>query len=162
MKTKKLMSILVLVVIIAFAYGTYNIALKNFRLTDTNYTYLGGLTWYHSSSGLEKGLQDAQKENKPILMYFWAVWCQYCAGFQTNTLGNPQVKNVLQNDYVLVAQDLDADRDVSNTYGVTAPPYLIFMDPKGNVLQRIPGAVGPDYLMPIATQVRDKVRSNTS
>jgi thioredoxin-related protein len=93
------------------------------------------------------------------MMYFWAVWCQYCAKFQTDTLGNPQVKQILENDYVLVAMDLDVDRDVSNTYGVSYPPYLIFMDPKGNVLERVPGAVGPDYLLPIVTQIRDKVRS---
>ncbi len=159
MKTKKLMSILVLIVIIAFAWGTYNIALKDFRLTDTNYTYLGGLTWYHSASGLNKGLQDAQKENKPVLMYFWAVWCQYCAEFDANTLGNPQVKNILQSDYVLVAMDLDVDKDVANTYRVSYPPYVIFMDPKGNVLERVTGYVGPDSFLPMVKQIRDKVRS---
>jgi thioredoxin-related protein len=55
--------------------------------------------------------------------------------------------------------DLDVDRDVSGRYGVSYPPYLIFMDPSGNVLQRVPGAVSADYLMPIVTQVRDTVRS---
>jgi len=159
MKTKKLLSILVLVLIISFAYGSYNIALKDFRLTDTNFSYLGGLTWYHSAVGLDKGFQKAQQENKPILMYFWAVWCQYCAKFQSDTLGNPQVKKILEEDYVLVAMDLDVDRDVSNNYGVSYPPYLIFMDGSGNVLDTVPGAVGPDYLLPIVTQIRDKVRS---
>ena len=159
MKTKKLLTILVLILIISFAYGSYNIALKDFRLTDTNYSYLGGLTWYHSAAGLDKGFQKAQQENKPVMMYFWAIWCQYCAKFQTDTLGNPQVKQILENDYVLVAMDLDVDRDVSNKYSVSYPPYLIFMDAKGNVLQRVPGAVGPDYLLPIVTQIRDKVRS---
>jgi thioredoxin-related protein len=159
MKTKKLMSILVLVLLISIAWETYNISLSQFKLSDKNSSYLGGLTW---SRSLDASLQKAQQENKPVMMYFWAVWCQYCAGFQTNTLGNPQVKNILQNDYVLVAMDLDVDKDVSYNYGVSYPPYLIFMDPKGNVLQRVPGAVGPDYLLPIATQVRDKVRSNTT
>jgi thioredoxin-related protein len=159
MKTKKLLSLLVLILIISFAWGTYNIALKDFRLTDTNYSYLGGLTWYHSAEGLDKGFQKAQQENKPILMYFWAVWCQYCAKFQTDTLGNPQVKQILENDYVLVSVDLDVDRDVSNKYGVSYPPYLIFMDAKGNVVETVPGAVGPDYLLPIVAEVRDKVRS---
>ena len=111
------------------------------------------------AAGLDKGFQKAQQENKPILMYFWAVWCQYCAKFQTDTLGNPQVKKILENDYVLVAMDLDVDRDMANTYGVSYPPYLIFMDVKGNVLQRVPGAVDAGYLLPIVTQVRDTIRS---
>jgi len=156
MKTKKLLSILVLILIIAFAYSSYNIALSKFRLSDKNYSYLGGITFHRS---LDQGFQIAQQENKPIMMYFWAIWCQYCAKFQTDTLGNPQVKNILENDYVLVAMDLDVDKDVASNYGVSYPPYLIFMDGKGNVLQRVPGAVGPDYLLPIVTEVRDKVRS---
>jgi thiol:disulfide interchange protein len=159
MKTKKLLTILVLILIISFAYGSYNIAISKFTLSDKNNSYLGGIKFYRSDSGLEKGFQIAQQEKKPVMVYFWAIWCQYCAGFQTNTLGNPQVKQILENDYVLVAMDLDVDRDVSNRYGVSYPPYLIFMDPNGTVLQRIPGAVGPDYLLPIVTQIRDTVRS---
>ncbi len=157
MKTKKLMSILVLILILAFAYVSYSTALSKFKLSDPNYSYLGGITFHRS---LDNGLQIAQQENKPVMMYFWAIWCQYCAKFQTDTLGNPQVKKILEEDYVLVAMDLDVDRDVSNNYGVSYPPYLIFMDPKGNVLQRVPGAVDANYLLPVVTQVKNQVRSN--
>ncbi|VVB89066.1 Thiol:disulfide interchange protein DsbD [uncultured archaeon] len=149
MKTKKLLSILVLILIISFAYSSYNIALSKFRLSDKNYSYLGGITFHRS---LDQGFQIAQQENKPIMMYFWAIWCQYCAKFQTDTLGNPQVKNILENDYVLVAMDLDVDKDVAGNYGVNYPPYLIFMNGKGDVLQRVPVAVGQDYLLPIVTE----------
>ncbi len=159
MKTKKLLTILVLILIISFAWVSYTTALSKFTLSDKNNTYLGGIKFYRSDFGLEKGFQVAQQEKKPVMVYFWAVWCQYCAGFQTNTLGNPQVKQILENDYVLVAMDLDVDRDVSSRYGVSYPPYLIFMDPNGTVLQRIPGAVDANYLLPIVTQVRDTVRS---
>jgi len=159
MKTKKLLTILVLILIISFAYGSYNIAISKFTLSDKNNSYLGGIKFYRSDSGLEKGFQIAKQEKKPVMVYFWAIWCQYCAKFQTDTLGNPQVKQILENDYVLVAMDLDVDRDATNRYGVSYPPYLVFMDPDGNVLQRVPGAVGPDYLLPVVTQVRDTVRS---
>lgn len=156
MKTKKLLSILVLILIISMAYGTYNISLSEFKLSDPNNSYLAGLTW---SRSLDASLQKAQQENKPVAIYFWAIWCQYCARFQTDTLGNPQVKRILEEDYVLVAMDLDVDRDVSRKYGVSYPPYVLFLDGNDNVLQRIPGAVDADYFLPIVTQVRDRVRS---
>src|SRR5512139_2091027 len=111
MKTKKLLSILVLIMIIGFAWGSYYIALDRFKLSDKNNSYLAGMTW---SRSLDKSFVVAQQENKPILMYFWAIWCQYCAKFQTDTLGNPEVKQILEKDYVLVAMDLDVDRDISN------------------------------------------------
>jgi thioredoxin-related protein len=157
MKTKKLLSILVLILIIAFAYGSYNIALKDFRLSDKNNSYLGGLTW---SRSLDKSIELARQENKPVAIYFWAIWCQYCAKFQSDTLGNPQVKNILENDFVLVAMDLDVDRDISNNYRVQAPPAVIFLDAKGNEMRdfRISGAVDASTFLPIVTEVRKQVR----
>jgi thiol:disulfide interchange protein len=156
MKTKKLTTILVLIMILAIAVGTYNISLSDFRLSDKNTSYLGGLNW---SRSLDKSLLQAQQENKPVAMYFWAIWCQYCAKFQSDTLGNPQVKKILQDDYVLVAMDLDIDRDVSRKYGVSYPPYVLFLDSKGDVVERVAGAVDARTFLPIVTRVRDQVRS---
>ena len=158
MRTKKLVSILALILILSFAYFSFNTAVQNFTLSDKNSSYLGGIKFHRAAAGLEEGFQIAQQENKPVMMYFWAIWCQYCARFQTDTLGNPQVKKILEEEYVLVAMDLDIDREVAQQYGVSYPPYLVFMDTKGNVLQRVPGAVEADYLLPIVTKVRDDVR----
>lgn len=158
MRTKKLISILVLVLILSFAYFSYMTALSNFTLSDLNSSYLGGIKFHRAAAGLEEGFQIAQQENKPVMMYFWAIWCQYCARFQTDTLGNTQVKKILEEDYVLVSMDLDIDREVAQQYGVSYPPYLVFMDPNGKILQRVPGAVEADYLLPIVTKIRDDVR----
>lgn len=159
MKTKKLITILVLIMTLIIAVGTYNIALSDFRLSDGNYSYLADLTWYRSAPGLEKGFEQASLENKPIAIYFWAVWCQYCAGFQANTLANPPIKKMLETDFVLVAMDLDVDRDVSSKYGVSYPPYVLFLDSKGNVIDRVAGAVDAGTFLPVVTRVRDQVRS---
>lgn len=157
MKTKKLVSIFVIVLILAFAYFSYVTALSNFTLSDKNNSYLGGIKFHRAASGLEDGFQIAQQENKPVMIYFWAVWCQYCARFQTDTLGNQDVKKILEEDYVLVAMDLDIDKEIVQQYGVSYPPYLVFMDTKRDVIERVPGAVEPGYLLPIVIQVRGKV-----
>ena len=156
MKTKKLLSIVVLILIISFAYLTYDISLSEFKLSDTNNTYLGGLTW---SRSLDKGLQAAQQEDKPVMVYFWAIWCQFCKKFESETLSNPEVNTILRDDYVLVAMDLDVDRDVARKYGVSYPPYMLFLDGSGNVLERIPGAVDADYFFPKLMHARDQVKS---
>ena len=159
MKTKKMTTIFVLVMLLAIAYGTYTISLSNFLLSDENYTYISNLQWYRSATGLERGLLEASQENKPVIVYFWAIWCQYCARFQSETLGNPQINKMLENDYVRVAIDLDIDRGVSNKYGVSYPPYVIFLDSNGDVLDRIAGAVDAGTFMPIASRIKDQVRS---
>lgn len=158
MRTKKMVSLLVMALILAFAYFSYTTALSNFTLSDKTNSYLGGIKFHRAAAGLEEGFQIAAQENKPIMIYFWAIWCQYCAGFQTETLGNPEIKKILEEDYVLVAMDLDIDREVAQQYGVSYPPYLVFMDPKRNVLKEVPGAVKPYTLLPIVMQVRETVR----
>ncbi len=155
MKTKKLLSIIVLVLIIAFAWISYNTSLEQIRFSNQTNSFLGGMTWYRS---LDKGFEIAKQENKPIAVYFWAIWCQYCAGFQAKTLGDPQVKAILEKDYVLVAQDLDQDRDAARKYGVSYPPYVLFLDGNDKVLERIAGAVDAGTFLPVVTQVRDQVR----
>ncbi len=79
MKNKNLLIIFMLILIISFAYGYY-ITHKPDRIYDSsydpNYADVGGLDWHRS---LEKGFQIAQQENKPIAVYFWAIWCQNCS-----------------------------------------------------------------------------------
>ncbi len=155
MKTKKLISIIVLILLISMAYGTYNISLTDFKLSDPNSSYLGGLNW---SRHLDKAFDIAKQENKPIAVYFWAIWCQYCAKFQAETLGNPQVKKILKEDYILVAMDLDVDRDTARKYGVNYPPYVLFLDGNDNVLDRVAGAVDAETFLPIVTKVREQLK----
>ncbi len=159
MKTKKLTTIIVLLIIITFAYGSYSISLTQFKLSDKNTSYLGGITW---SRSLDRSLLQAQQENKPVALYFWAVWCQYCAKFQTDTLDNPQVKKLLEEDFVTVAMDLDDDKYVSYgsySYNGYPPPKVLFLDPSGKELAGIYGAQDAAYFISVATNVRDQVRS---
>lgn len=53
--------------------------------------------------------------------------------------------------------DLDVDRDVARKYGVSYPPYVLFLDGNDKVIDRVAGAVGPETFLPV-TQVRDQVR----
>ena len=144
--------------IISFAYFTYSISLADFTLSDGNYSYLGGMTWYRSAAGLEKGFEIAQQENKPILMYFWAIWCQNCSKLQSDTFTNPQVRRILKEDYILVVIDLDIDRKVAHKYNVSYPPYVVLLDKNGNLIERVAGTVEPDTFLPIVTQARNQIR----
>ena len=160
MKNKNLLLIiLALVLIISFAYGYY-ITHRSIRIYDPpinpNYTQISSLDWHRS---LDEGFQIAQKENKPIMVYFWAIWCQNCSKFQSYTLANPQVKKILKEDYVLVAIDLDIDRKVAYKYNVSYPPYVLLLDKNNNLLERVAGEVDADTFLPIAMQARDQIRN---
>ncbi len=163
MKNKNLLLIilaLVLIISISFAYGYYianRSSLCNLIKSppDPNSVSIDSLEWHRS---LDKGFQIAQQENKPIAMYFWAIWCQNCSEFQSDTFANPQVREILKEDYVLVAIDLDIDRKVAHKYNVSYPPYVVLLDKNDNVIERVAGTVKPDTFLPIVTQAREQIR----
>jgi thioredoxin-related protein len=151
MNPKKLIFILSIVALILFSGCTGKDTTPQ---TEKDTTPQTGKT----TEEMEEIFQTAQQENKPIMIYFWANWSKYCAGFKTKTLENPQVKKILEEDYVLVEINLDIDKEVAQQYGVRNVPYLVLMDPKGNILEKVVGDVEPSYLLPIVMQIREKVR----
>lgn len=152
MKPKKIINLVVLVVIVVFMYASVN---SSSILSDEKYSYLGGLKWYSSngvgynntfgagsdSTGYDVALAQAKAENKPILIYFWAVWCQYCEKFETGTLPDPRIKPVLENEFVLIGVDLDEDRDTAQRWGVSYPPHELFITSDEQEITRVPGYV---------------------
>jgi thioredoxin-related protein len=155
MKTKKLISVLVLILIISFAYISYSIALKDFRLSDPDYSYLGGITWHRS---LDKGFEIAHQENKPILVYFWATWCHVCERFENEALPDQRIKKMLTEDFVLVAIDLDQQKDIVNEYGAWVPPDFRFLDENGTQIFRQPGYADPENFLYIIETIKNKYR----
>ena len=152
MKPKKIINIVVLVAIVAFMYGSVN---SSAILSDEKHSYLGGIKWYSSNgagynntfgagenaTGYQVALAQAKAENKPILIYFWAVWCQYCEKFETGTLPDPRIKPILENEFVLIGVDLDEDGGTAQRWGVSYPPHELFITPDEQEITRVPGYV---------------------
>ena len=148
---KKLLTVIALIVILIFSFA----AMKNAPvLSDQKYAYLGELTWYKS---FEEGLEIAEKENKPVLVYFWAVWCQFCEKLETITYPDEQVKASLERDFVLIAIDLDDNKEVSNSFGVSYPPAEVFLDSSGREITRVPGYIDPEGFLSTMNEVLKKV-----
>jgi thiol:disulfide interchange protein DsbD len=81
--------------------------------------------WY---SSLADGLEAAERENRPVLIDFWATWCKNCVVMDKTTLADPAVEAALSK-YVRIkfqAEDLDAS-------------------PASELLQRVGGFGLPTY-----------------
>jgi thiol:disulfide interchange protein DsbD len=83
--------------------------------------------WY---SSLNAGLAAAKREQKPVLIDFWATWCKNCLVMDSTTLKEPAVTQALAN-YVKIkyqAEDPDAApaKDVLDyVEGMGLPTYAI-------------------------------------
>ena len=83
---------------------------------------------WHSS--LTDGLDLARRENKMVLVDFWATWCKNCVVMDKTTLADPAVVSALSN-YVRIkyqAEDLDAHPTsalMERVGGYGLPTYVI-------------------------------------
>jgi thioredoxin-related protein len=56
---------------------------------------------------------------------------------------------------VLIAIDMDINKEDTNRFNVQAPPHELFLDENGNLITRVPGYVSEEEFLILLTQVRD-------
>ena len=119
----------------------------------------------HGYFTLEEGLAAAQKTGKPVFVDVTGHGCVNCREMESRVWSNPQVLNMLKNDYVIVAlytddkQKLDKEEYVTdaesgkvykdlgraNSYtarskwNVNAQPNYVLLSPEGEMLVPVRG-----------------------
>ena len=92
----------------------------------------------HFSEGYQQALSEAERENKPLLLFFTAHWCHYCHQMAGEAFTNPQVVS-LSEKFVCVLIDADSAPEVCREFHVSAFPTVQFVSPQGLALNRIEG-----------------------
>ncbi|HSC27995.1 MAG TPA: cytochrome c biogenesis protein CcdA [Vicinamibacterales bacterium] len=95
------------------------------------------------TDSLAAGLERAQREQKYVLIDFWATWCKNCLVMDKTTLEDAEVGSALA-DYVKIkfqAEDPDGEpaRTVMARFGAIGLPTYVILRPKGT-----PGARSDD------------------
>ncbi len=97
---------------------------------------IGNYSWYTEQNNWEDLLAIAEKENKPVLAYFTAVWCGPCKGVKKNVLETAAFKTVADRALLVC---IEQTQSKSQTYlrrnGVRAFPTFKLFSPKGNLYE---------------------------
>jgi len=107
--------------------------------------------WY----SYEDAFVKARRENKYIMVDFYATWCKWCKKMEAETFTDPDVQALLGADFVSVKIDSEsADRvvhemrqmamfELADVYGVDSFPTIWFLKPDGTRAKELKGYMAP-------------------
>ena len=148
MHPKKTITIVSAVAILLFMYYSTDVSPV---VSDETYTYIAGLNWYND---YEEGQRVALEQDKPMLVYFWATWCEFCEKMETEVYPDPRVNKILKEDFVLVAIDLDINKEDAGAFSVWVPPAEKFVTPQGEIIDSVGGYLPEDSFLSVLQQVK--------
>lgn len=89
------------------------------------------LNWQMYSEDL---LIQAAKDQKPVIIDFWAEWCAACHELEQHTFTDPRIRAMSKN-YVLLKFDATKDseklRELKKKYSIQGLPTVLFVNPHG-------------------------------
>ena len=83
-----------------------------------------------------EGYELAKKENKPMLVFVHATWCDKCKRMDTKTFKNEEVMSLIDKGYIPIKLDIDIAMKGNDTYkkdgkDITGKELLQTMVPPG-------------------------------
>jgi thioredoxin-like negative regulator of GroEL len=106
---------------------------------------------------LDRGLQIAKEGGRPVLIDFWADWCQPCKAMETQLWNTAEGKK-LTSKFTLVRLNFDTATAAIRKYHIVSVPTVIFTDSWGNELTRVAGFEGPAPYLRAMTAVPADLR----
>ncbi len=97
-----------------------------------------------SSDDFTQAINQAQTENKNIVVIFEQEGCVYCDILKDNTLIDSRVIDELNNNFVLVFVDINEYPELASEYDVYGTPTISILDSSQQQLGRIEGYVDAD------------------
>jgi uncharacterized protein YyaL (SSP411 family) len=82
----------------------------------------------------EEVFNEAMLADKPIFLVVTSSWCQWCHIMDETTLSEPNIINILNQDYIPVRVDSDLRPDVNQRYNQNGWPSVVMLSSEGEIL----------------------------
>jgi thiol-disulfide isomerase/thioredoxin len=87
-------------------------------------------------ASLDEALTLAAKEQKPVLIDFYAVWCGPCKVFNKDMETDAQVQNAT-GGFILYKTDAEKEgKELAKKFSVAGYPTYVALNPEGEILER--------------------------
>ncbi len=116
------------------------------------------LNWVYDET---EGLEIAKREDKLVMLDFYASWCAACKELDHKTYADPAVAAKL-DDYVNIKLDFTRSSETTEAltekYQIPGLPVVIFMDAEGTVLKRFTGFVEPEKMLSVLNEIENSTQ----
>ncbi len=105
-----------------------------------------------------EAFEQAQREDKPVLLGISAVWCHWCHVMDETSYSDERVIQLINERFVPVRVDNDQRPDVNARYNMGGWPTTAFLSPQGEVMAGmtyVPPEQMRDALDQVSTYYRD-------
>ncbi len=99
----------------------------------------GGIKWYAYDEGMALG----KNEKKSVFLYFYADWCSYCVKMAKETFHDPSVVSLLNENFIAIKVDIEKEKKIASSYGVTGLPTTWILEEKGDKIGPLVGYIPP-------------------
>lgn len=89
---------------------------------------------------LERAATAARETNQPMLIEFWATWCEVCKEMDRDVYADERVADAMARVRP-VKVDIDREPAIARKYEITGTPTLVLADSYGRELFRYAGAL---------------------
>lgn len=127
-----------------------------------------------AQSAFKASLEQAQKEEKFIMVDFYTEWCKWCKVLEEKTYPHPDVKKILDQSFVFEQYNPETapsfthkgktygGMDVAKAFNVRGFPTILFLEKDGTVIGSIPGFVPPEVFVKILSFITSGEYKKTS
>lgn len=124
-------------------------------------------TWY---TDWDKGIEAAKKENKPVLVDFYADWCHWCKVMDEKTFSADEIKRRFSENWIAIKINSDY-KEKQGTYEgktmsypqlvryfkVSGFPSYLFIDKEGNPVTIVSSYLPKEQFGPMLDYMKDEL-----
>ncbi len=114
-----------------------------------------------SQSQWDSVMEVSKATGRPVFLGAHASWCGYCKKLINVVYADTVVARYFNTNYINISIDVDKEfgRHIAQKYGVKAYPTLLFLNGRGEVLNRINGYVDPSEMLSYGRRSLHKFRA---
>lgn len=110
------------------------------------------------SNTLSDVLDEAGEKNKLVFVDFYTTWCTPCKLMDQDVFTDKKVKDFFDDNFISYKVNAEKGNGVNlaTVFEVRAYPTLLFLNEKGQVVEKKEGALYPTGLLEMARRAIDK------